>query len=411
MEPARIQAYLQENMHRYLELLRQMVETNSFTAHATGVNLLGEMTARAFEASGFQAEFVQSVNPAFGRHLFLKRIAVGSAPTIVLVSHLDTVFPPEEEKANDFTWRREGDRIYGPGTVDIKGGTLLAFMVLEALQAAAPWQFERVNWLVCLDASEEALSHDFTSLCLQKMPPDTLACLVFEGGTPKPGVFPIVVARKGRAAFTIRVEGKSAHAGNYHHLGANAIVQLAHTIQKVAALTDYDQQITFNVGKVSGGTVINRVPHLAEAQLEMRCFTPQVFDAGVSAMLALGGTSEVVSQDGFRCRVQVNLGEQTAPWPANPATERLYTIWEAAAQAAGLSLVREQRGGLSDGNLLWQRVPTLDGLGPTGDNAHCSERSADGSKDQEYALESSFIPKAVINTLAILSLLEGQVNS
>jgi glutamate carboxypeptidase len=56
---------------------------------------------------------------------------------------------------------------------------------------------------------------------------------------------------------------------------------------------------------------------------------------------------------------------------------------------------------LSDGNLIWDAVPTLDGLGPWGDNDHCSERSADGSKVPEYVLPGRFVPKAMVNTLAI----------
>ena len=67
----------------------------------------------------------------------------------------------------------------------------------------------------------------------------------------------------------------------------------------------------------------------------------------------------------------------------------------------------EERGGLSDGNHIWDAVPTLDGLGPWGDNDHCSERSADGSKLPEYVEISSFVPKATVNLLAVTSLAGG----
>jgi glutamate carboxypeptidase len=139
----------------------------------------------------------------------------------------------------------------------------------------------------------------------------------------------------------------------------------------------------------------------------MRAFDPVVFNTGVAAMLALNGSSEVTSADGYRCKVQVELVDQTVPWPINPGTQRLYNLWESAGQSAGLRVATEQRGGLSDGNMLWDRYPTLDGLGPAGNNAHCSERSPDGSKDQEFVLVGSFAPKALLNTLAILKLLEG----
>jgi glutamate carboxypeptidase len=326
-----------------------------------------------------------------------------------MISHLDTVFPPEEEQLHDFAWRPQGKRIYGPGTVDIKGGTVMMYMVLEALRRFAPQVFERVTWILLLDASEESLSIDFSELCWRRLPDNTLACLIFEGGTNSSKVFPLVAARKGRAAYRVQVEGKAAHAGNFHANGANAILQISHTIQKISALTDYEKQITFNVGTVTGGSVINRVPHYAEASVEMRAFDPAVFEAGVAAMLALNGTSEVASADGYHCKVSVQMWEKTDPWPPNPATQRLYDLWEAAAHSLGMRVSPEQRGGLSDGNQLWFRYPTLDGLGPAGNNAHCSERSPDGSKDQEYVLPGSFVPKALLNTLAILKLVEGSI--
>ena len=67
----------------------------------------------------------------------------------------------------------------------------------------------------------------------------------------------------------------------------------------------------------------------------------------------------------------------------------------------------EERGGLSDGNYFWHRVPSIDGMGAAGGNAHCSERSADGSKDQEFALTASFVPKALLNVAGVMKLVEN----
>lgn len=406
---AHIQEYLTQNLPNYLDILRQMVEINTFTANAEGVNQLARYTAGLFEPLGFVSEYIQSVNPAFGKHLFLQPMASEAAkkPTIAMIAHLDTVFPPEEERQNDFTWRMEGDRAYGPGTIDIKGGTVMIYSLLDALRTFAPEIFASVRWLICLDASEETLSDDFGKLCLERLPEaSTLACLVFEGGTPNPDALQIVTARKGRAEFRLLADGRGAHAGNYHKQGANAIVQLARTILDVASFTDYIRNITFNVGVVNGGSVVNRVPHHAEATVEMRAFDPQVFEEGLAHMLVLDGSSQISSHDGFPCRVSVELISRNPPWPRNPQTDRLYELWSACAASLGHSTIPEQRGGLSDGNLLWSHHPTLDGLGPAGNNAHCSERSADGSKEQEYLMISSFVPKALLNFTAITQLVK-----
>jgi glutamate carboxypeptidase len=408
----KIHAHLDSNLPFYFDQLRQMVEINSFTSNRAGVNELGDFTARLFTRLEFQSEKVRSANPQFGDHLFLYKPAKTSAPgrTIAMISHLDTVFSPEEEIQNDFVWRREGDRIYGPGVVDIKGGTTMIYAVLDTLKNCANHVLESNSWMICVDASEETLSDDFSQEVLGRLPSNTLACLVFEGGTPSESGYPIVVARKGRATFRVQVQGRSAHAGNYHSQGANAIVQMAHTIQEIASFTDYNKAITFNVGTVRGGSVVNRIPHFAEAEVEMRAFSPAVFDEGVARMLALDGTSDVVSGDGFPCRTAIHPLHHTNPWPRNPETDALFQIWQDTSAALGFRIIPEERGGLSDGNMLWSSYPTLDGLGPSGAYAHCSERTPDGSKDQEFLLASSFVPKALIDTLAILRLLDSDVN-
>ena len=136
--------FLKNQMPDALELLRQMVGINSFTSNREGVNKLGRFTAQCFAPLGFTAEFVPSPNPNNGNHLVLTRPG-RSKRSVAMVSHLDTVFPPEEEARNQFHWQPEGDRIYGPGTHDIKGGTIMMWLVLQALRAHAPAVFEEIG--------------------------------------------------------------------------------------------------------------------------------------------------------------------------------------------------------------------------------------------------------------------------
>lgn len=398
--------FLEDQLPAALDLLRQMVGLNSWTGNRDGVNRLGRLTAQAFAPLGFRAELVPSTNPAWGDHLVLTRRG-RSGRSVAMVSHLDTVFPPEEEERNNFHWLHEGDRIYGPGTHDIKGGTVIMWLVLRALQAHAPAVFEGTTWKLFWNSSEECISPDFGEVCRRRFEPGTLAALVFEAEGRREDLRRLVVARKGRATWRVTAQGRGAHAGGWHPRGANAIVQLAHTIQRLAALTDYDRHLTFNVGSVTGGGGLNRVPHEAVAEGEFRAFAPAVFAQARSALLALAGEGEVRSAvDGYACRLQVDILSESRPWPRNPATDRLFALWQRAADELGLPVESEERGGLSDGNMLWDVVPTLDGLGPWGDHDHCSERSPDGSKLPEFVEVSSFVPKAALNTRAIVRLVE-----
>ena len=402
--------YFNHHLSDYLDLLRGMVLINSFTANPAGVDALGRLTAERFASLGFTAETIASTDARYGRHLILTREGRSAgdtaAPVIGLISHLDTVFPAAEEQANDFTFRIEGDRIYGSGTVDIKGGTVMICMVLEGLRLFHPEVFAGVTWRILLNAAEEVLSRDFGLLCRHVLGSNALAALVFEQGDVRDGRYLLVTSRKGMARYHIQVEGRGAHAGALHKRGANAIVQLADVVGQIAGFTDHKRDLTFNVGTITGGTVTNRVPHLATADVEMRAFDPEVFESGVARMMALNGYCSVRSlDDDYPCRVEVDLEGRWTPWPSNDGTSYLVDVWRAAAAENGMGDVTPQaRGGLSDGNWLWDLLPTIDGLGPQGANAHSSERSADGSKDQEYALASSFVPKAMLNVAAIVRL-------
>lgn len=406
--PTESHQFLTQKLPFYLDLLRQMVAINSFTANAAGVNQLGQLTAELFAELGFTAEFIPSAHPNFGQHLVLTRPGK-SGRKIGCISHLDTVFPPDEEIRNDFHWREEGDRIYGPGTVDIKGGTIAIYMMLDAIRALHPALYDDVTWVLLIDSSEEDLADDFGELCRQRLEdPQTLGALIFEGGYMNDDnqEFWVVRSRKGMGVFNVAVEGKSSHAGSAHTLGANAIVQMAEVIQRLAALTDYERQVTVNVGVVKGGTVTNRVPHFAQARLEMRTFDPDVYEETIEKIMALSELSTVQSvDDGYPCRVTVTLERRTLPWPINDATNKLLHIWQEAGAELGLRVEPEDRGGLSDGNHFWFAVPCIDGLGVAGGNAHSSERSPDGSKDQEFCLPASLIPKTLLNVTAVLKLI------
>jgi glutamate carboxypeptidase len=405
--PEPLKEFLNSNLPQALDLLRQMVAINSFTANRDGVNRLGRFTAESFAPLGFKPQFVPATNRAWGDHLVLTRRGKSSR-NLVLISHLDTVFPPEEEVRNHFHWQPDGDRIFGPGTVDIKGGSIMIWLVLRALQTLCPDLFETITWRVLWNAAEEQFSADFGELCRSLFDPQTLAALVFEAEGRRDGRRVVVVARKGRATWRVTAQGRGAHAGGKHPQGANAIVQLGQTVQQIAALTDPSRQLTFNVGTISGGTVTNRVPHDAIVEGEFRAFDAQVYAQARAALLALTGPGQVAAaSDGYRCTVKTEILEEFRPWARNPGTDRLFSLWQQAGQEIGLELGSEERGGLSDGNLIWDAVPTLDGLGPWGDNDHCSERSPDGTKLPEFVDPTTFVPKAMINVRAIQRLVES----
>ena len=398
---SQLQQQLEQLQPEALRWLERMVGINSFTANVEGVNALGRLTAECFAELGFAAEQVPSLDAGQGSHLYLSRPKLG-AKRVLLVSHLDTVFPLEEERRNDFRWQvsaAEG-RIYGPGVIDIKGGTMLIWMQLHALRECAPEVFESTDWLIALNAAEEVMSRDFARCTTERCPEGAEAVLVFEGGPVVNGEYHLVCSRKGRAEYRLTSIGRGAHAGSALDRGLNAIVALAEVLPGVAALNDPARDFSLNVGFITGGTVLNRVPHEAIAELEMRAYDPSFLEQAGQQLLALQRPMTEI-QSGFQVQC---LGVSPA-WLCDDRTWRLIEHWHASAAGLGLQVKPVPRGGLSDANYLCHLGPTLDGLGPSGGNAHCSERTADGSKVPEYLETASLVPKALMNVLAMLRLL------
>lgn len=402
VKPQKLISIAEGQVAEGLCLLRSLVDINSFTTNAPGVNLVGKKTAEMFAEMGFQAEFAPCAAEGTGNHVFLRRRGKGGDP-VVLVTHSDTVFPPEEEIKNQFRWEEapaEG-RIYGPGVIDNKGGTLLIWMIMRLMRDQMPEVFERTHWLVASNAAEEVTGADFAEQTATRCGGKAKAVLVFEGGPVDERGWHIVTSRKGRSTWKLHVEGRAAHAGSQHTLGINAIDALALTLPSIAAWTNASEERTVNIGHIAGGTVVNRVPHEAMAEWECRAVTPAALAAADAFFASLSGKAT------NGATLTSELTGHTASWPGGAEVQTLFGHWQAAAAKMGLQAISVARGGLSDANHLWQLGPTLDGLGPWGGNAHCSERSADGSKLPECLETSSLVPKTVMNVLALAEMLGG----
>jgi glutamate carboxypeptidase len=402
--PAALGAAAARHLPEALAWLRRMVDCNSFTANAPGVDAVGRLTAECFSSLGFEPAFVPSLHPDHGHHLFLLRRPASAPPDrrpLVFVTHLDTVFPPEEEARHQFYWRESpADAvIHGPGVVDNKGGTLMIWLLLQILRDSAPGFLDQNTLLIAANAAEEVIGSDFADRTAERCPLGARAVLVFEGGPVEDGTrHHLVTARKGRLEFRIDCHGRAAHAGSRHQDGVNAVVELARLLPQIAALTDPASDLTVNIASIHGGTVLNRVPHHASAELEMRAYDPAVLARAEAALLSLAGTTTAGA------RIAVTCEGRTQAWPGGPDTLALAETWARAAAQCGLSTRPTTRGGLSDANYLHPLGPTLDGLGPFGDHAHCSETDPASGKLPELVYPASFIPKAVLNALALLHL-------
>ena len=384
-----------------------MVAINSQSLNRTGLEHLSQITVDEFAGLDFKPKYLEAKSDRFSPHLVLNADHQAKK-RILLVSHLDTVYTTEEEQHNNFSWKEVEDKVYGPGVIDIKGGTVMIALVLKALKEFYPDLYQSVNWAVLLNSSEEMGIGDFSSLYREMFDfKHVLAALVFEAGRFEKNSFKIVVSRKGIVHCYIRVYGRGGHAGNAHHLGASAINQLSLLITKFEKLTDYETGITVNTGIVTGGKQRNRIPEFAEAVMEIRAFDAGLLKLAIEEINSYAGDGTVKSHsEGKACDIEIEFSKSSDPWSENRDTNGLFAIWKQAGSDLGYTVVKQKRSGGSDACGLWDLCPTIDGLGPSGDNAHCSESIPERGIEPEYLQISSIVPKALLNVTALVRLLK-----
>jgi len=377
--------------------LKDLVEENSYTLFPEGVRRNAERIRRQFDFLNFSAVSKPGELEGSGEHLILD--SGGGGPVLVLVSHLDVVYTPEEQEAGYSGWHEEAGHIVGPGTYDIKGGTVAMWMLMRCLAQLAPEQFASFRWILAWNAAEEQLVPDFSRWVINYVGEEAGACLVFEPDNAREN-FEIVTSRKGRAVYRLQVRGRGTHSGNSHAEGANAIVRLSELICAVSKLTNYQRGTTVNVGVTRGGMAINRVPDFAEADFEIRYRDGSHFQEIQSVLEGWQASGGSASDLGNICEVQFEVLNEIPAWSAGSEAE-LAACWPRAGEASGVQVTVGTRGGLSDGNFFSAWTPTVDGLGPRGGNAHSILRDGETIHINEYVEEDSFVPKTCLNVAAL----------
>lgn len=327
--------------------------TSSPESVARMVSLIGEQA----RAAGLKVEKTD-LGPGVGPLLYATNRAAGDTrPGILVLGHSDTVHPIGTLQDNPC--RIEGDRLYGPGSYDMKAGMYLALAALSALARPGSTQLP-VDFLVVPD--EETGSHASRPY-IERHAANAKYCLVCEPARPNGGR--CVTARKGTGMLRLNVKGRPAHAGVQHENGRSAIREMAHQILALENMTDYERGITVNVGLISGGTATNTVPGQCRCVVDFRI--PDM-EAAEYMLQRIRGLRPVGPDTELEIDVEVNR----PPMVRNEAALDLLRRAQALAREAGFDLEEAPpTGGGSDANFTSAMgVPSLDGLGADGDGAH-----------------------------------------
>ncbi|MEE1799441.1 2-dehydropantoate 2-reductase [Streptomyces sp. JV176] len=289
--------------------------------------------------------------------IMIRRYA-GTGPStgapLLLVGHYDTVW--STGTLADWPYRREGDRISGPGVFDMKAGLVQAVWALRALTALG---LPRPECTLLLNGDEETGSEASSGVIVAEAR-KSRAALVFEASADGA----VKTTRKGVGLFSLTVTGVEAHAGLDPTSGASAVVEIARQVLALEALADPAAGTTVNVGVLRGGTRSNVTAGEATAHLDIRVAT-----SGERARLdaALAGLAPVDARTGLK----VEGGWNRPVFERTEGVGRVFALARSCAAPLGLDLRETAVGGASDGNfILAAGTPVLDGLGAVGGGAH-----------------------------------------
>jgi glutamate carboxypeptidase len=353
--------YFQDRNDQMVQTIRQLVETESPSDNKDAVDRLGTLLAGRFEGLGGHAKFHRVQN--FGDHLQVDFAGARDGKPVLLLGHLDTVYPMGTLAT--MPCRVAEGRLWGPGAFDMKSG--IAFM-LHAIEALRAWHQDKLpRPVTILLVSDEEVGSDTSRLITENLAKKSAAVLVVEPSHGAKGA--VKTARKGIGEYVLKVTGKAAHSGLDFEKGQSAILELARQIITVSKLVDLKRGLTLNVGTVQGGTRVNVIPAEASAVLDVRVARKQDA-AGIDRKL------RSLKPFNRKCNLEITGGMNRPPMERTSTVAALYKKAVEIAKQLGWKLEEAAVGGGSDGNFTaGLGIPTLDGLGGVGEGAHAIHES------------------------------------
>lgn len=335
------------------EFLEELVNIDSGSYFKAGVDRVGLTLKREFESIGM----VVDVHPVADRGDILTIYHPSAKkPDILISGHMDTVFP--EGTVHERPFDIKGDYAYGPGVFDMKGSLVMLLYAMQALIEEGHPVVERI--LIIFNTDEEIGSVASREL-IEFHASQASSVLIIEPSSV-PG---LVNSRKGGGKFFLDIKGKSAHAGAEPEKGISAIEEAAHKILHLHGLCDLSG-VHVNVGLINGGTSINTIAPTSGLAIDLR------FEENEMGILAEREIKKIC-QKAVLPGVELSLsGKITRPaWKNSPHNQVLENTFIEVGKELGLSLPLLYSGGGSDGNFTGSLgIPTIDGLGPMGGNAH-----------------------------------------
>ena len=375
-------AYIDDHKAQMMDLWQDLVNQDSPASYREGVDLVAKRVFKELEEAGASTRWDEE-----GKALIAEIPGDSRAP-VLLLGHMDTVFPVGEAARRPFTV--EGSRVTGPGALDMKGGVAVMLSALKALHSAG---FSGRPLKVIL-VSDEEIAHNGSkaTVMLQREARGCAACFNCETGYEDDS---LVIGRKGGVVFKAAVHGIAAHAGNNPRQGRSAIWEMAKKIDDIQNMTDWDKGITFNVGTIKGGTVSNAIPGYCEVEGDIRFQDPDISPLVKEELLKVLNHTYI---EGTKTELLL-YHEGMLPMKMTEENRKLFEFVKKTGEENGIPVSEGKLvgGGSDSGYVVYAGVPTVCAMGVKGRFNHTRD---------EYALKDSLFERAKLLGAVILKMNE-----
>lgn len=382
----KIASYIDQHNDEAIALLERLVNMNSGTMNLDGVRKVGDVFAKELQALGFETRWIPMDAVHRAGHLFAERKGT-TGKRVLLIGHLDTVF----EKDNPFQrFERISPSIAkGPGTSDMKGGDIAILYALKALDSAGA--LDGASIIVALTGDEENPGDpvDVARKDLLEAAKRCDAALEFEQGIGGPNS--ATIARRGSTSWTLQVRGKPGHSSGIFSKddGAGAIYEAARILHTFYSELRGEQYLTFNAGVILGGNFVdygherhqgtasgksNIIPQAATVTGDLRTLTPAQLARAKERMRA------IVRQSLPQTSAEITFEDSYPPMAPTEGNQALLRELEGVSRDLGLGpvdVIDPGKRGAADISFVAPIVPSLAGLGPSGEGAHAPGETVD----------------------------------
>ena len=370
----RIVAQVDRQLDAAIGLLEATVNVPSATENLAGVRAVGAIYARELQSLGFETRWVElPAGMQRGGHLVATHRG-GNGPRLLLIGHLDTVLQGE-------AYRREGNRAYGTGTSDMKGGNLVALEALRALHGTGQLRGMNVTVVFTGDEEDPGAPLEVTRAALLAAGRDADIALAFESGSPGKAV----TGRRGIGTWNLTVTGVQGHSSGIfgEARGHGAIFEAARIIERFRTEL-LEPNLTYNPSVIVGGTDVtydsaskrgtahgktNVIPREARVEGDIRYLGAAQFDAARRKM------ERIVAENLPRTTATIAIVNDYPSMAPNPGSERVLAVLDRVSRDLGAEPIVAQppaERGAGDISFVCEddRLACLDGLGAIGDNDH-----------------------------------------